>query len=383
MKTYIYLIAHSICFLFLVSCTGTGKDGGGRDAKFCVSTDTVTSINYAQGFQIEAQPDYTLVTVRNPWNTNQILQRYVLVPKSTELPGNLPEGTLIRTPLERTISYGSVQCSFFAEFNALSTLVGVCEPQYINIPYIHEKIGEGKIADLGPAANPFIEKIMMIDPEAIFAAPLQGGNYNQDVKLGIPFIECMDYMEPSPLGRAEWIRFYGLFFDKKDRADSLFTETVNAYNQLKELSAQVAKRPLVLTETIYNGIWYLPGGNSYMARLFRDAGADYPWKDDTSTGSIGLSFESVLDKAEKADFWLIKYNASSELTYKELVKNNANYTFFDAYKHKNIYTCHTGKVLYHEELPIHPDYILKDLVWIFHPELLPDYSPKYYTKMND
>jgi iron complex transport system substrate-binding protein len=390
MKKHIYLIAHSICLLFLVSCTGNREKSLNPENGERITENEGDRIVYAQGFQIETHPDYTLVTVRNPWNTAQVLHRYVLVPKSAETQpaetadrAPLPEGTLIRTPLERTASYGSVQCSFFAEFDALSTLVGVCEPQYINIPFVRERVANGSIADLGAAANPNTERILSIEPEAIFASPLQDGSYNQEIKLGIPFIECMDYMESSPLGRAEWIRFYGLFFDERERADSLFTQIVNDYNRLKTLCDQVKNRPAILVETIYNGIWYLPGGNSYMAHLFRDAEAKYLWEDDTNTGSIGLSFEAVLDKAEKADYWLIKCNSPNDLTYKELAKNNLNYTFFEAYTNKHIYICNTRKVLYYEELPIHPDFILKDMVRIFHPELLPNYQLRYYEKMKD
>jgi iron complex transport system substrate-binding protein len=342
-----------------------------------------SGVRYAQGFQIETHAGYTLVTVRNPWNIERTLNRYVLVPKTAALPETLPEGALIRTPLERTVSYGSVQCSFLAEFGVLSTLVGVCEPHYINIPYVQENVRAGRIADLGASNNPDMEKIMMAEPEALFAAPIYESEYEQAAKLGIPFIDCMDYMETSPLGRAEWIRFLALFFDKQALADSLFQETVNNYTQLQKLSALVDQRPTLLTEMIYNGVWYLPGGDSYMAHIFRDAGADYLWKEDTNTGSnLALPFESVLDKAEKADFWLIKYNSPRDMTYLELARNYPNYTLFDAFKRRNIYVCNTGKVPYYEELPIHPDYILKDMVWIFHPELLPDYQPKYYNKMN-
>jgi iron complex transport system substrate-binding protein len=339
------------------------------------------SILYAKGFQIETYPDYTVVKIRNPWNTGKWLQTYILVPETAGLPNDLPPGTLIRTPLKRTAAFGSVQCSFFAELEILPTLAGVCEPHYIHIPYVQEGVQSGRIADLGQAANPDIEKIMLIEPEALFTAPLQEGSYGQEAKTGIPVIECMDYMEESPLGRSEWIRFYGLFFDQRNRADSLFAATVQAYEQLKTLVDRTTHHPSVLTETIYNGIWYLPGGNSYAAQLLRDAGAHYLWKDTPGSGSIGLAFEAVLDKAEKADCWLIKYNSPRNLTYRELAQNYANYTFFDAYKKRNIYTCNTGTTLYYEEGAVHPDYILNDLVWIFHPELTPGYIPRYYRKM--
>ncbi|GHT14178.1 iron ABC transporter substrate-binding protein [Bacteroidia bacterium] len=383
MAKYLFLIL-SFCLL-LFSCRNNKQEikseyiaNQAYSNEYNIAGD---SIYYAVGFQIETHTDYRLVTVRNPWNMNLVLQRYVLVSKTAALPENLPEGVLIRTPLERTVSYGSVQCSFFAEFGALPTLVGVCEPQYIHIPYVQEGVHSGRIADIGQGTNPDLEKIMLAEPEALFTAPIDGSGYGQTAKLGIPFIECMDYMESSPLGRAEWIRFMALFFEKKDLADSLFRETVDNYNQLKELSAQVNRRPSVFAETIYSGVWYLPGGQSYMAHIFRDSGADYLWKDDTGTGSIGLSFESVLDKADKADFWLIKYNNPQDMSYESLKKNNPNYAFFDAFKHRNIYACNMGKVTYYEDLPIHPDYILKDLVGLFHPELLPDYQAKYYNKM--
>jgi iron complex transport system substrate-binding protein len=309
------------------------------------------------------------------------LQRFVLVPKLLALPESLPDGIVIRTPLERTVSFGSVQCSFFAEFDALQTLVGVCEPNFIHIPFVQNGVREGTITDVGQAANPSFEKIILLEPEALFTAPIEESGTGLTAALNIPSIECVDYMEASPLGRAEWIRFFALFFEKRALADSLFTVTVNDYQTLQELTAPLEIRPTVFAETIYSGVWWQPGGNSYMAHFFRDAGADYLWKEDTHTGSIGLSFESVLEKAEKAGFWLIKYNTPNELTLNDLVKNYPNYAFFDAYRKGNIYTCNTGVVTYYEELPVHPDYVLKDLVWIFHLELLPDYQPKYYRKI--
>lgn len=371
----IYLIL--VCFLlFFFSCqkekTAISRSGA------ILPTD---SIYFANGFQIETHDNYTLVTIHNPWKPEYELQRFILVSKSVPLPELLPEGILIRTPLERTVSSGSVQCSFFAEFGALQTLVGVCEPNYINIPYVQNGVRDGKIADVGQAANPNLEKMMFIEPEALFTAPIEEGATGQTSSFNIPSIQCVDYMEPSPLGRAEWIRFFALFFEKRALADSLFYVTVNNYKALQEQTSRLEVQPTVFTETIYSGVWWMPGGNSYMAHFFRDAGADYLWKDDPNTGSIGLSFEAVLEKAEKAGFWLIKYNSPNELTLSELARNYPNYAFFDAYKKGNIYTCNTRKVTYYEELPVHPDYVLKDLAWIFHPEILPNYQPKYYRKI--
>ena len=369
-----------VFFLFcLFSCQNKVREADRATTHFIISQGD--SVYFAKGFQIETHEDYTVATVRNPWDIRLVLQRYILVPKANTLPENLPEGVLIRTPLTRTVSYGSVQCGFFAEFDALNTLVGVCEPQYINIPYVQENIKNGKIANLGQAANPDLEKIILIEPEVLFTAPIENIGYGQAAKLNIPFIECVDYMESTLLGRSEWIRFFALFFEKKELADSLFKETAERYNELVKLTENVVKRPTVFAETVYSGIWYQPGGNSYIAKLFHDAGADYLWKEDTNSGSIGLTFESVLEKAEKADIWLIKYNSPLDMTYSNLVREYSNYALFDAYKKRNVYICNMGKVLYYEELPIHPDLLLKDMVRIFHPDLLPDYELRYYNKM--
>ena len=375
-RLLVYSFTFTCLLILFSSCRKESNITADSDAVL-----TGDSICFAEGFRIETHDGYTLATVRNPWKPERELQRFVLVPKSGALPESLPEGVLIRTPLERTVSFGSVQCSFFAEFDALRTLVGVCEPDFIHIPYVQNGVREGKIADAGQAANPNLEKIMSIEPEALFTAPIEETGAGQMASLNIPSIACVDYMESSPLGRAEWIRFFALFFEKRALADSLFSQTVSAYKALQELTGRLEIRPTVFTETIYSGVWWLPGGNSYMAHLLRDAGADYLWKENTHTGSIALPFESVLEKAEKADCWLIKYNASDELTLDELVKDYPNYAFFDACKKGNIYTCNTGKVTYYEDLPVHPDYILNDLVWVFHPELLPGCQPKYYRQI--
>ncbi|MDR2057764.1 MAG: ABC transporter substrate-binding protein [Dysgonamonadaceae bacterium] len=381
----IYYLSLVFCLAFFSckqkedsSIIQTHKD----DLPVVIDTLVRDRVYYAQGFQVETLADYTLITIRNPWNPKLTLQRYVLLPKAAAMPDSLPEGIIIRTPIERTVSYGSVHCSFLDELGVSATLVGVCEPRYINIPQIQEGIRSGRIANLGQSSNPDIEKITLIEPEVLFTAPIEGTGYgNQITQLGIPLIECTDYMESSPLGRAEWIRCLALFFDKGALADSLFMKTITNYNQLRKIANELSSRPTVMAETIYNGIWYVPGGNSYIAHFFRDAGADYFWKEDTHTGSIGLSFESVLEKAEKANVWLIKYNSNKNLTYEDLAKDYPNYVFFEAYRQKSIYACNTGKVPYYEELPLHPDYILKDMVWIFHPELLSDYQPRYYEKL--
>jgi len=327
---------------------------------------SIDSVRFAKGFSIETYDDYTVVKIVNPWNTNKILRRFILIPKSGKLPENLPEGEVVRTPVSRTVSFGAVHCSFLAEIGAIETLAGVCESHFINNPAIREMVADGRIVDVGTAANPDVEQLMMLQPEALLTAPLNEEAVGNMSIVGATIIEGLDYMEHTPLGRAEWLRFYALFFDKRALADSLFAHTVANYRAIQNQTAKQLPRPTVFSETVYNGVWWMPGGNSYMAHLIYDAGGDYIFKDDRHTGSIGLSFETVLEKAAKCDFWLIKYNSPYDLTLEQLAAENPNYSLFDAFKKEKIYAVNTGKTSYYEDLPIHPDRILEDLAGLFH-----------------
>jgi iron complex transport system substrate-binding protein len=362
--------------LFLTSCGNGNKNE--NDAEILQHGN----IRYATGFDIKKYANYVEVTVHNPWDSTNILRKYVLVEKDKALPPDLPAGVLIRTPLENVAVTSSIYCTILQELDMLKIISGVCEPQYVIIDYISKGIENGTIADLGQTGSPDIEKIILTNPEVIMIAPIQGASYGAIEKTHIPLIETPDYMESTPLGRAEWIKFYAVFLGKEEMADSLFSEIERQYNKIKEKTSHTSVRPTVFNDVRYGNVWYVPGGKSYMANLMKDAGASYLWEDNPATGSIPLSYEMVLEKAETAQFWLIKYNNKfAGLTYENLKKEFKPYSYFDAFRNKNIYGCNTGIVTYYEDLPVHPEYILQDMAAIFHPELFPEYQPKYYKKL--
>lgn len=364
-----------ICIICLVASCG---QSGNQTLSEAVASD---SIRYASGFRIDYFDNYISVEVSNPWDNTKLLQRYLLVNRNQPVPTNLPKGTLVKIPLRNVVVYTSVHVSIIEMLGEADKIIGVCEPEYMDSPVIKEGIRTGKVANLGMATSPDIEKIIDIGAEYIIASPFQNSNYGQAEKLGIPIIEAADYMESLPLGRSEWGRFYGLLFNKQQEADSIFHETEERYLSLKELAASATFRPTVFSEKRYGSFWYVPGNESYVAYFFKDAGADYIFKDISGAGSTPLAFETVFDKAIHADLWLMKYNLPEEMTYDNLRAEYTPYENFDAFKKRRIYTCNTGKVPYYEEFPIHPDYLLKDLIKIFHPELLPDDSLRYYQQM--
>ena len=361
----------------LVACSQAGRQQATEES---LSSDT---IRYAQGFTVHHFNDYTSVDVRDPWDSTRLLQRYLLVDREKPVPGNLPKGTVVQVPVQNIVVYTSVHAAVIDQLGETGRIIGVCEPRYMDTPSIQEGLKAGRIADMGEATAPNVELMIDKGAELVLVSPFQNSGYGPVEKLGIPIIEGADYMESLPLGRTEWIRFYGMLFGKEAKADSIFRVTEKSYLDLKELVTADMPRPSVISEKKFGSSWFMPSGESYVANLYKDAGADYIFTDLPGAGSTPLAFETVLDRAIHADLWLIKYNQSKDMTYGDLRSEYAPYENFGAFKNRRIYACNTGVVPYYEEFPLHPDYLLKDLIWVFHPELLPDYTPRYYHKMQE
>lgn len=247
---------------------------------------------------------------------------------------------------------------------------------------IHHDIKYGRITDLGNSMTPNIEKIMDLSPDAILLSPFENsGSYGKLGSLHIPLIECADYMETSALGRAEWIRFYGLLFGKREAADSIFAVTEKRYNDLCEEVKQTKTHPTVFTEMKSGSTWYVAGGNSYVGRLLKDAGADYIFKDVKASGSVPMSPEVVFDRCQDADFWLVKYNMPEDMGRKQFAEEWVRTPQIKAFAKENVYGVNLSRKLFYEETPFHPDVLLSDYVFIFHPELQNGYKLKYYSRL--
>lgn len=374
----ILLSAYIVTWVLLLSACG----GGSKTSSLQAEGDTIR-MKYSSLLQIVKHADYTVVTIRNPWDTLKVLHTYLLADREKPLPEHLPEGTVVRTPLQKSVIYSSVHCSLWSELNELKGIGGVCGLEYIKLPQIQEGCRNGSIVNVGNSMNPDIERIIDLRPDAILLSPFENsGGYGRVGKLNIPIIECADYMETSALGRAEWMRLYGLLLGKEAQADSLFAGIEKEYLTLtQQVKSQNLKRPTVISEMKNSSAWYIPGGNSTMGRLYQDAGADYVFASLSNSGSVPLAFETVFDRGGNADIWLIKYNQPQDKTYSELERDYAPYARFKAFQDRKVYGCNTNHVPFYEESPFHPELLLKDLIKIFHPELLPDYDLKYFSNL--
>ena len=373
----ILLSAHIVITVLLLSACG----GGSKTSSVQEEGDTL-KMRYATNLSVVKFSDYTMVSIRNPWDTLKILHTYLLTDKTQPVPENLPEGTVVRVPLERAVVYSVVHGSVLKELGQAKSIKGVCNLEYFKMPEVQDGCRNGEIVDCGNGMNPDIEKIIDLRPDAIMLSPFENsGGYGRVGKLGVPVIECADYMETSPLGRAEWLRFYGLLVGQEQQGDSLFAQIEKEYLTVKNLAAQATSRPTVLSDLKYGSAWYIAGGQSTTGRLYADAGADYVFAELPNSGSVPMAFETVFDKGEHADFWLIKYNQPQDKTYKELQRDYSLYARFKAFRERRIYGCNTHRIPFYEESPFHPEILLKDMVKIFHPELLKGYEPKYFSNL--
>ncbi|MDD6553398.1 MAG: ABC transporter substrate-binding protein [Prevotellaceae bacterium] len=371
--------------LLLFGCILAGCNGA-RTGLTADGGDTVV-MRYARQLVIVKHDGYTDVRLADPWHQGKTLHRYILVPKSES---TIPEeakaltkdsATLVRTPLTRSIVFTSVHTALLQELHEAKAVAGVCDLGYMNLPWVKTAVKNHKIADCGSSMTPNIEKIIDTRPDALILSPFENsGGYGKLDQLHIPLIEAADYMETSALGRAEWVKFYGLLYGQEAAADSIFRVTDSTYHALQAMAVKTTKRPTVITELKTGGTWYVPGGESSVAALIRDAGAAYCYSKDKSTGSLSLSFEKVLNDAGNADFWLYKYDATPA-TLSQLKASFPGYTQMKAWQTKHVWGADCTKVPFYEETPFHPERVLRDFIIIFHPELHLG-SCRYYHHVN-
>lgn len=356
----------------LVSC------GGGSGA---VSHDEGDAMRFefARNITVDEADSFSVVRIRNPWDTLQTLHTYVLVADSLPLPSSLPEGTLVRTPLNNALVYSAVHVALIDELGAGEAIGGVCDSKYIHTPAVSSRIADGSVTDCGIGTAPDLERIMMLMPDAIMLSPFENsGGYGRVTSLGIPVIECADYMESSPLGRAEWMKFYGLLFGRKELADSLFGHSRDEYERLMKCVEGVDTRPEVLVDRMYGSQWYVPGGQSTMGLFINHAGGTNPFASRQTSGSYPVSGEEVLMTARNAAVWLIRYSQSSDLNYSQLRSDSPFYPMFDAFGRKKVYGCNTSVRHFYEEVPFHPQWLLAELISIMHPGLAEPYPGHSY-----
>ncbi len=325
---------------------------------------------------------YVPVDIVNPWDTTAMLCRLALVHRDSIVPDDVDGRTVVRTPVKRSLVASAVHAAVIDTLGARKAICGMNDVEYVKPGSVADAIAHGEIADCGQSTSPSLERIIVAAPEVILATPYQNAGYGVLEQTGAVIIPCADYMEASPLGRAEWVKLLGLLYGREEEAERRFDDTRERYMSLKQLAAEAPERPKVLKEMVTGGVWFVPGGASYQARLFEDAGGDYPWADDTNAGSLQLDLAAVYDRAADVDRWLLS-TYGYPLTLEGLRNDNPLYTNFKAYGNGGCYYTDSSTSLLYEETPFAPHLLLREYINIFHPGLLSgdDGVLRYYNQV--
>lgn len=347
-----------------------------------------TELRHAKAFSVTYRDGYKYLTVLNPWRDADKTFEYILVQRGAPVPNDVGEAQVIEVPVHNIASLAATHLAYLSELNDLDKLIAIANPQYISSETVHEFIATGKIQAVGNGPDINLEKLLSLQPEMVTTLALGKSNkddYAQLISKGIKTVIFSDFMEETPLGRAEWIKFMALFFNQEEEAERIFTAVEKRYEALQMKVALISYAPTVLLGNDFNGKWNMPGGMSYAANLVKDAGAKYLWGDDDSTGRIPLSFEAVLEKGTQANYWL-----NQSLSWQSIDDiNNADprYSAIQAYENNHIYNNNAklspqGGNEYNETGIVNPDRVLADLIAIFHPGLLPDHEIYYYRHLD-
>lgn len=378
-------ISRFLFFLFILSSCNNETKNEVLEA----SQTNQLKLKYAKGFSVKNYDTHSVIEILKPWPKAKTKHKYLLLSKKNlskmTFPSDEYNGVIINT-MPSVVVTSTTHIPALELLGVEKTLIGFPGTDYISSKNTRKLIDDGKVRELGKNEDINTEVLLELNPDVVIGFGVDGVNKTFETikKAGIPVIYNGDWVESSALAKAEWIKFFGVLFNKEKEADSIFNSIETDYLAAKAIAKQAKRQPTILSGAMHKDVWYMPNGSSPEAQFLKDANVNYLWSKTTGNGSLALSFEVVLNKAKTADLWLSPSYYSS---LKQLEDTNALYTNFEAFKNKSIYsfsntTGTTGGVLYYELGTARPDLVLKDLIKICHPELLIDYTPYFFKRLN-
>jgi iron complex transport system substrate-binding protein len=376
-KTFFLLLAFS-----LFAC----KNGEKQQSNTDLPSGKEVLVEHAQAFEITDYGDFKILKVRDPWPDAEKDFVYLLTEKNAQIPENLEYDERVEIPVDEIVVTSTTHIPSLEALDETSTLVGFPGLDFISSKKTRKRIEAGKVSELGSNKSLNTEILLELKPDVVVGFAVNGQNKAFDIvkKSGVPVVYNSDWMEKHPLGKAEWVKFFGAFYNKIPEATAVFEQIKKNYRETKKLVEKLDEKPKVLAGSMFKDQWYVPYGNSWQANFIASAGGDYIYKNTRGNGSMELSFEKVFANAAHADIWVAPGGFTS---YKQLLESSEHYKKFKAFQDREIYTYaktkgETGGVLYYELAPSRPDLVLKDLIKIFHPDLLPKYETMFFKPLD-
>ena len=356
------------------------------EKKEFVGKGTNTILKHAKGFNIHTYPNYKKLVIKAPYPNAKEQFVIVLLPKGKSIPNDIKDAKILRTPIEKLVVTSTTHIPMLELLEEESSLVGFPNLAYISSTKTRQLITNGSIKELGNEQDINTEVLLDLQPELVVGFSMNSNNkmFINIEKAGIPVLLNGDWLEETPLGRAEWIKFFGVLFGKEKEANGIFNTIEKQYIEATTIAENAKTKPTILSGALYKDIWNLPAGESFVAQFLKDANTNYLWANTKGKGSLSLSFESVFEKGKNATLWI---GPSYYTSLEQLENANQHYSEFDAFKNKNIYSFankkgENGGVLYYELAPVQPHIVLKDIIKVAHPDLLPNYKPFFLEKLN-
>ena len=348
-----------------------------------------TTVQYARGFTIEYVGNYKVLTIRNPYEPKAVATRYLLVPRGAARPPGYPDARVVATPIRSLVGLSSMHVALADYLGAADIIVGVGSFKYVSAARVRQRIAAGQVFEAGQGAALNNELLVAHHPDLVMTTggPGEGlGRFPTLSAAGIPVMINSEWVETTPLARAEWVKVMAILLNKEALVNQQFGQMARAYQHLAALAQTAARRPVVVVGLPFKDVWYVPDADSYMAQFLRDAGSTYHWDRIKAPGggSLPLSFEAVAPVALTAEFWLQTGSVTSKAA---LLAQDARYAAFAPFQTGRVFnnnrrTNAQGSNDYWESGAVHPDLILADLIKILHPELLPGAVLTYYQPLH-
>lgn len=342
-------------------------------------------IHYAKGLEIYKHNGFTIVKITRPWPNAKEQFTYILQEKNGIIPDSLKQFMAISVPIKSIVVTSTTHIPALELLGVENTLVGFPNTDYISSVKTRKLIATGKVREVGTNETLNTEVLIDMNPDVIVSFGLNNSNPTLDnlKKSGLKVMLNGDWTEQSPLGKAEWIKFFGALYGLDSKANTLFSEIEKEYKNTLALAQKATRKPTVLSGAMFQEQWYVPQGESWASLFLKDAKANYLWADSKGTGSLSLPFETILEKAQEAEYWISPGDFSS---LQQMSESNPHYKQFDAFQNKKVYSYAINKgakggIVYFEWSPTRPDWVLKDLIKIFHPELLPNHKLFFFQKL--
>ncbi|MBU8892110.1 MAG: ABC transporter substrate-binding protein [Bacteroidales bacterium] len=374
-----------VVFLILFSCSGNRDESIKGHAE---SKKISGGLKYAKGLRIEIADNYKIITVLNPWQgASNVEYKYLLIDKNEELPELADEYRVIRTPVEKVVCLSTTHVAFIDVLNKTGTIAGISGTDYVNNQKLRERIANKLVFDVGYDNSLNYELIASLNPDLVITYGIGGeiAGYNQRLKdLGINSVINAEYLEDDPLGKLEWIKFIAAFYGMDNFANEYFESIEKEYNELLDIAKENKSKPKILFGLPWKDVWYVPGGMSYLAKMVNDAGGEYLWKSNDSRKSLPFNIESVFVKASEAEIWL---NTGTVNNKQDIIKTDERFKSFKPFNESKIFNNNLrlnqyGGNDYWETGLVQPNIVLKDMIKIFHPDLLPDHQLVYYKQID-